>query len=1117
MRGLSYKRGLAALTAVAAVAVLFGACGGAGRKVLVEDKIGRLKRDINKVRFAIRTTKTLISRARGERYLPDLYLRQAELFVESAKYHYHLTYERQKDKSGGVVSVQTRLLKNQAIATYRRLLALYPNYRDAAKVRFFMAHEMRELGDYDNMLKAYLELSDKHPKSEYRLEGLLIVGDFYFDKADLDKAEKYYRMVIDSPETRVHAMARYKLAWCKINKADFKGALKLFEGSVRAARKWLALVGGKSGSGSGKGAGGGKSKIDLRREALVDSVYSFTEVHKHPGALKYFRGKADSKTTYLAALNKLGNRYYIKQNWKATAMVYREILSLTGDTEDSLEYAHRLFESVTNGKIYKHGAQDVFGIINVIRRRYHNHTLDAKTRKKLLTTFEKYARDIATRLHDLATAKKEEEKFIEAAQAYTHYLAFFGKSKHAGMVRSNLAEAYYASKRYLKAGHFYEGAAEGQQGKEQRESIYTAAAAYFEALKGKEKLTRLEVTQARAGLRRSGKLFVKLFPKDEQIIQVKFNIARTHYDAGEFDKAIRYFTALVYQFPASKEATVAAHLVLDAYRNQEDYAGVIEAGKTFRGMANLGDSEFRGEVAGIVKGAENRLLDSATLEAADEDTGKSGSEKLEEIALKFKGTDLECKALINAFVTARGAGDVDRVFEIGDKLIRACPTSDKVPDVLATMGKLAVNSFQFGTGAAYLEAAARRKGGSEAADMFKASCTIRVGLGLRRKAEESLNTFLRVGQSASDKGDLAARVAQLHAQAGDWGAVVTLLNKAMGGGASSTQMLYLLGYAYYKKGEYPSAQPFLAQAAAAGRGGSADAREAAAASQFYLGEIAFKDFESIQLSSDLSQLGTTLQAKIQAIKITQAAYVAVVGLRSAVWSVAALGRLSSVDAAAAEALRSLGLPDGLPEEVVKQVKGALESNAAPLAKEAKEALKQCRVTSLKLKVLSEAAKSCLGNKAPTGDPQADVVVPKVTRTKVKGAARLGRKLAKNSKDIPTIAKLGMLHLKAGNPYAARMVLGKGLEARETATLLNLVGVATARLGQHQTALSLFEKALKKDGSHGYARLNQATLLNQYGYTKASRKAAAKIKGAFDFDEGDPRLVSGAVGTLGGGR
>ena len=134
-----------------------------------------------------------------------------------------------------------------------------------------MAHEMRELGEYDKMLKTYLELADKHPKSEYRLEGLLVVGDYYFDKAELDQAEKYYQMVIDSPETRVHAMARYKLAWCKINRADFKGALKLFEGSVSAARKWLAWRPARAQQRRRR-----QSKIDLRREALVDSVSTAT-------------------------------------------------------------------------------------------------------------------------------------------------------------------------------------------------------------------------------------------------------------------------------------------------------------------------------------------------------------------------------------------------------------------------------------------------------------------------------------------------------------------------------------------------------------------------------------------------------------------------------------------------------------------------------------------------------------------------------------------------------------------------------------------------------------------------------------------------------------------------
>lgn len=1089
-----------AWTALAALAV--AGCGGGVRKPMAEDRIERLKRDVNKVRFAIRTTKTLVSRARGARYLPDLYLRLAELYVEQAKYHYHIAYEKSKDRSSGVVSVQTRLLKNQAIATYRRLTALYPNYRDNDKVLFFMAHELRELGEYDKMLKTYLELADKHPQSEYRLEGLLVVGDYYFDKAELDQAEKYYRMVIDSPETRVHAMARYKLAWCRINRADFKGALKLFEGSVTAARKWLAIAGGEGRSGGGK--------IDLRREALVDSVYPFTEVHKHKGALRYFKQRADSKTTYLAALAKLGNRYYIKQNWPATAMIYREILNLTGDTEDSLEYAHRLYEGVTNGKLYGHGAEDTKALVAVIRRRYHNHTMSKEQRKKLLDTFEKYARDIATKLHDLATEKKDEEKFVEASRAYEHYLEFFSDSKNAGLVRANLAESLYASKQFLEAGKYYERAADSQTGKDKQDSIYTAAASYFESLTGKQKLTRLGVVRARAGLRRAGRRFIKLYPKDEKIVQVKFNIARTRYDAGQFDDAIRLFTALVYQFPTAKEGPISAHLVLDAYRNIEDYAGLIDAGKTFQKMANLGDSEFKSEVAEIIKGAENRLLDTATLDAADEDSGKSGSEALEEIAKKFKGTELECKALTNAFVTARSQGDTDRVLEVGEKLIRACPTSDKLPDVLATMGKVSVNAFMFARGADYLAAGARRKGGAEGADMHKAACIIRAGLGLGKRALQSLNTYLREGQDAAAKADLAVKVARLHVQAGEWDAVISLLNKAMGQGAQGAELMYLLGYAYYRQGQCPSAEAFLAQAAAAGRGGTDDDKEAAAAAQFYLGECAFKTFESVTLSSDLSQLGPTLQSKLAAMTQTRAAYTAVVGLGSAVWSVAALGRLSSVDAAAAESLRSLALPEGLPEEAVKQVKGVVEARAVPLAKESREALKQCRKTALKLKVLSEAARSCLAGKAPTGDPQTSKPVPRVNRTRPKGADALQRRLAKNPRDLKTIAKLGQLYIRGGNPYMARMVLGKGLEVRETSDLLNLVGVASHSLGETQTALAMFNKALKKNPGNTHARVNKAFLLGQYGYTKASRAEARRIKGAVDFSDSDPAVIPGAT-------
>jgi hypothetical protein len=100
---------------------------------------------------------------------------------------------------------------------------------------------------------------------------------------------------------------------------------------------------------------------------------------------------------------------------------------------------------------------------------------------------------------------------------------------------------------------------------------------------------------------------------------------------------------------------------------------------------------------------------------------------------------------------------------------------------------------------------------------------------------------------------------------------------------------------------------------------------------------------------------------------------------------------------------------------------------------------------------------------------------------------------------------------------ARMVAGKGLEIKETSALLNIIGVATFNLGDAQDAYALFSKSIKKDPGNSHARLNKASLLRSYGYTKASAAEARKIRGARDFGSGDPRLIPGASRSSGGGR
>jgi tetratricopeptide (TPR) repeat protein len=294
-----------------------------------EDEVARLKREVTKVRFAVDSTKSLIERSRGQGYLPDLYLRLAELYVEEARYHYFIAYEGQKRRERAIDSVQARLLKNQAIGIYKRILDEFPQYASRDKVLFFIAHEFRELGDYPQMLGFLRSVVDEHPKSLYRNEALLVLGDYYFDKGELEIAEKNYRDILSSDESNSHGMARYKLAWCRINKEDWKNALELFEATIVKLNE-RADKAAEEGQPIGK-------KLDLRREALVDMVFPYTEVHKKPDmkkALEYYGRLADSRTSYLAALNKLARRWFVKGEYQIATGVYRELLALGGGGED---------------------------------------------------------------------------------------------------------------------------------------------------------------------------------------------------------------------------------------------------------------------------------------------------------------------------------------------------------------------------------------------------------------------------------------------------------------------------------------------------------------------------------------------------------------------------------------------------------------------------------------------------------------------------------------------------------------------------------------------------------------------------------------------------------------
>src|SRR5262245_26953648 len=103
---------------------LASCAGVSGRPAPPLNPIESLKQSSKKVDFAIEESKRLIQRSRGASYLPDMYMRLAELYSERARFAWLTVYEKgraQGQTSRALEVPEARLLKNLAIGVYDRL------------------------------------------------------------------------------------------------------------------------------------------------------------------------------------------------------------------------------------------------------------------------------------------------------------------------------------------------------------------------------------------------------------------------------------------------------------------------------------------------------------------------------------------------------------------------------------------------------------------------------------------------------------------------------------------------------------------------------------------------------------------------------------------------------------------------------------------------------------------------------------------------------------------------------------------------------------------------------------------------------------------------------------
>lgn len=1134
-------RRLLLLLTLMSVPVLMGAKDFKAQRVRKDDFLGQLKRDIKKIDKSIAITKDLVGRSKGEKYLPDLHFRLAELYVAKSRLLYFKVLEEAglEDKRS-ITAPESRLLKDQAIRTYRRVLTEFPEYEDNDKIRFYIAHELRELGEFDQMIKEYQLLVEQYPKSDLRVEAFLVLGDYYFDKADLDNAEKYYRNIIESPESYVHNLARYKLAWCYINKERFKEAMALFEKVITTEEARAERVVQVD----------SQSRMNVKREALVDSAYCYTEVKKPNEAVAYYRKLASSRQDYLAALEKLARRYSIKGNPAAAASLYREAMGVSNDVEKNMELAFKIYEMVQQSKKREDTERDVELLVNAAARFRFSWRVTEDEKQKTLADVELIARDLATKLQTEAQQKDKPALHAKAARAYKAYLSLFADGPAAADMTWNFAEALFESQQFVEAGQVYEKlvrlnpgaapavaekkeaatpakkpappagkgapavppkvpagaaapakdpaakgganaqeaakevvAAATQDNGERKKAMYSAVISYFEALKNAPKLTRVDQTLAREGIKNLGAQFVEEFPKDEYAPQVKFNVARAYYETGELTKAFDLFFAFANEYPTNKDAQPAANLALDCLSQKEDYLELAKRARELAKVERLGDDGFKKELVAMAGAADQQEIDRRTIESQG-----NLKEALKDIIREKKGTDVAAKALYQAFAVAKDRRDNASMEQVGQEIMTEYPDSTYTQAVLPVLGEMAIQAGEFEKGAAHYEDFARRFAGKDKAanDLLAAAAELRMALGDRASGMANFEKLYREGDSDKRAG-YAMRVARAAMETRNWRRAADAAQPVFDDKDNGVAARLLAGEANLRAGDEGGAARLLQETVNTGSRGDGDARAYAAKASFLLGELVRKEFEPIQFGNGADD-NAVLEGKFGRLQQMDELYGQAVQLGDAESAIAALYRLGQVYKETAGMLDNAPMPAGLGEGDQAAYKAALAERSGPMKQQSDEYLKACKQKAVELRIFSPYTRACLlggavGDETTSPPARAAVEIP--------GADELRNKLRANPKDMASLLELAKRALAVNDMYAAGVLFNRAEEINEnSAEVLNGLGVTAYATGRPQDAYFYFQKATKADEGYGPAHLNLSLLFAEYGDTKA----AAQEKG-----------------------
>ncbi|MCC6810624.1 MAG: tetratricopeptide repeat protein [Deltaproteobacteria bacterium] len=708
----------------------------------------------------------------------SLYFRRGELIWEKSKEFFFKSQEASTQADEDKFAAESKKLQQDAVADYKRVVKDYPQFERVDEVLYYLGVSLIELGQSEEASEYYRRLISEFPNSQYVPDAWLAVGDFFFDKADLQKALKAYQKAEEFTESTVYGFAVYKQGWCYINSGEWEKAMDRFRKVIKYADTQL-----KSGN---------KARLSLRKEAQKDYVRSYSNVGTGREAKADFL-KVGGKDNYRAMLESLGNIYVDQGKHKDVIALFSDLIQDTPNSTRNAVFQGRVVEAASRLGNKKYTVSESRKLANIylkIKKTSAETTDPAKKEeiekdlKNAADVSENTVRRLATSYHQEAIKTKNEDLYGLAMELYSDYLSLFPDTIYAYDMRFFYAELLYKLEEFEKAAVQYSMVVDMRPDPNATEpekkprflllAAEEAVRSYDNVVsdldkKNPPKVVGIEpvpLPELKAALIKACERYLFYVPKGPRVVEIGYKMARIYYIYNQFEKAAPAFLQIAREHPKHETAVYSANLVLDIYNGLKDYETLEKLAREFYDNKELGDPKSKGEWRGIIESAtfkkiEQREKSKDYLSAADAYMA---------FTKEFPDSQYVEKSVYNAAVNYDKGGKLDQAISTRRYLIDKFPKSELVPTVLYNIAESYERVADFEKAATEYELFAQRYNTDKRAEdaLFNAGVYRRTLL-QHVKAKESFYAYLKAYPNAAESTKVQFSLCEMQEERKDWG------------------------------------------------------------------------------------------------------------------------------------------------------------------------------------------------------------------------------------------------------------------------------------------------------------------------------------------------------------